>query len=111
MTVPSEREQGYAAGVLSERLAQYDKHFADINGSIADTARELAQVRRSLDDLAAAQRAATTLAEAVAAALDKRETAVDARQLTNRGVVAWAAGLLVAAFALAEGVRRWLIGP
>ncbi len=103
----SEREQGYADGVLSQRLAQYDIHFLTLNGSMADTAKELARLRSSLDELAAAQRAATTLAKAVAQALEKRQAKVDARQLTTRGTVAWAVGLAVAAVGFAGAVRGW----
>ena len=111
MADPTDRDLGYAEGALTQRLAQYDRHFAAINGSVERTAAELVLLRRSLDGLAEAQRAANTVAEAVAQALEKREEKVDAQHLSNRGVVAWAAGLIAVSFAVAATIKAWLGVP
>lgn len=43
-------EAAYKAGVLDQRLAGYDAHFAAINGSVSDTARELQKLNALIEE-------------------------------------------------------------
>jgi hypothetical protein len=71
------------AGRIDARLGQMDRHFAAINGSVADTARELRQLTlavQRLGDQAEASAAtviatAKALKEADEARRDKQESA------------------------------------
>lgn len=49
----SEREEGFRAGQLDQRLANVEQHLKIVNGSIADTARELHEVSDGFNQLVA----------------------------------------------------------
>jgi hypothetical protein len=61
-------DRGADAGRIEARLSQYDKHFQAINGSVADTARELHALTLAVQRLGdqADASAATVLATASA---------------------------------------------
>lgn len=46
-----EYERGHLAGGIAERLADHDRHFLKINGSIADVAKELRELNLSVQRL------------------------------------------------------------
>lgn len=64
----SEFDRGHLAGKISERLDSHDKHFAAINGSLGDVARELHEMRLSVQRLGdqAISRDATVVTTAAA---------------------------------------------
>jgi hypothetical protein len=69
-------DRGAEAGRIEARLAQYDQHFAAINGSIADTARELhalvLAVQRLGDQAVAREATVVTTAKALKDSEDAR---------------------------------------
>jgi len=50
-----DEQRAYDEGVLAERLSGFDRHFAAINGSIADTAAALKAVEKAIIVAAAKQ--------------------------------------------------------
>lgn len=72
-------EQGIEAGRIEARLEQYDLHFNTINGSIAETARQLRDLVMAVQRLSdqAVARDATVIA--TAAALKEAEATRRAR--------------------------------
>lgn len=46
-----EYDKGHVAGGIDARLAGHDEHFARINGSLADVANELREVKLALQRL------------------------------------------------------------
>lgn len=68
-------EAGHTAGGIDARLAQHDTHFARINGSLADVARELAGVKLALQRLADSADADRRTVVTTAAALKDAEEA------------------------------------
>jgi hypothetical protein len=71
----SEYDRGHLAGVIAERLASHDRHFATINGSLADVAVQLGKVALGMQRLADQADARDATAIALAAALkEKAET-------------------------------------
>lgn len=75
--------RGHVAGGIAERLDSHDRHFALINGSLGDVARELGGLRLAIQRLSdqAVSRDATVVA--TAAALKEADAArrVQAEQL------------------------------
>jgi hypothetical protein len=61
-------DRGHAAGEIAARLAGHDKHFAAINGSLADLATEMHSLTLAVQRLGdqSVARDATTLATAAA---------------------------------------------
>lgn len=82
-------DAAYKEGVLSQRLAGFDAHFSVINGSIADTANELARLNGLLQDGLAnkAERDRVHALQATVAALELRLTAFDATVVRREGPV------------------------
>jgi hypothetical protein len=75
-------ERGHAAGEIAARLAGHDRHFAAINGSLADLAREMhglvLAVQRLGDQADATAKTTISTAAALASADQAR------RDLTER---------------------------
>lgn len=110
---PSDYDQGVIAGRIEARLAQHDKHFADLNGSIRELAGEVHNVVlavQRLGDAAEADRA-TVIARAAALkeAEDTRRAQSEtrwtpmARLITVIVAVAVVAGVIIAYFTLHNG--------
>ncbi len=68
-------DRGHVAGGIDARLAGHDAHFARINGSLADVARELAGVKLALQRLADSADADRRTVVTTAAALKDAEEA------------------------------------
>ena len=72
----SEFDRGHAAGGIEARLAGHDKHFAAINGSLGDIAKELNKmtlaVQRLGDQADANAKTVVSTASALKAAEDAR---------------------------------------
>ena len=69
-------DRGHTAGEIAERLAGHDRHFAAINGSLADVAREMHSltlaVQRLGDQAVARDATVVTTAKALKEAEDAR---------------------------------------
>jgi len=69
-------DRGHIAGEIAARLADHDRHFATINGSLADIARELHDqtlaIQRLGDQAEANAKTVITTAAALKAAEDAR---------------------------------------
>lgn len=77
-----EFERGRDAGTVAEKLAQHDRHFAAINGSIERLGHEMHQLNLALQALRAEARARDDTAVATAAAL--KEATETSRDLSER---------------------------
>jgi hypothetical protein len=88
-------KRGHDAGGIAERLDSHDRHFALINGSLADMVREIHGLALALQRLAdqAVARDATVLT--TAAALKEAEEA--RRDKTEQGWAPWQKALAVVA--------------
>jgi hypothetical protein len=88
-------KRGHDAGGIAERLDSHDRHFAAINGSLADMVRELHSltlaVQRLADQAVARDATAVTTAAALKAADDAR------RDKTEQGWAPWQKALAVTA--------------
>lgn len=95
-------DRGAAAGRIEARLEQYDQHFAAINGSIADTARELHELTLAVQRLGdqAVSRDATVVT--TAAALKDAEDARRSKDDQSWSPIARLFAGLAAAAALAS---------
>jgi hypothetical protein len=99
-------ERGHVAGEIAARLADHDRHFAKINGSIADMTTEMHEVALGLQRLVDAMDSdrktvvttAAALKDAEAARRDKTEHAWSplARVLAVIGSLATVASLSLA---------------
>ena len=104
MTQPfGEYDRGVVAGQIDQRLAQHDKHFEQINGSLGDVARELHVMGLAVQRLAdqAESRDATVIKTAAALkdAEDARRAQGETRWTPFTRVIALVgaiAGLVVA---------------
>jgi hypothetical protein len=74
-------ERGHSAGEIAARLAGHDKHFASINGSLADIAKEMhaltLAVQRLGDQAVARDATVLTTAAALKAADEARRSMSD----------------------------------
>lgn len=96
-------DRGHLAGGIDARLAGHDKHFAAINGSLADLAKEMhtltLAVQRLADSADADRRTVVTTAAALKDAEDVRRTATTtswapwAKLATAIGAIAAAVGV------------------
>ena len=68
-------ERGHAAGALSERLAEHDRHFTRINGSMERIAAEMHELVLAVQRLADAAEADLTTALTLAAGLKDADQA------------------------------------
>lgn len=68
-------ERGVAAGEIAARLANHDRHFAAINGSLADLAHEMHDLTLAVQRLGDQAAASATTVVATAAALANAEKA------------------------------------
>jgi methyl-accepting chemotaxis protein len=95
-----EFDRGVAAGVIAERLDQHDKHFAQINGSLAHVSEEMHTVALTLQQLANQASSREETAEAVVEAL--KESNVSRATLSEQRFRPWQrTGFLIgAAFGL-----------
>lgn len=107
----TEYERGVVAGAIETRLAGHDRHFAAINGHLADVAETLNRVELTLQRLAdqATGRDATTRATATAVrdASDARR-AESERRWTPVQRASVVVSLVIAAAALYLALRGWL---
>jgi hypothetical protein len=90
-------DRGRAAGELASKLAGYDKHFEAINGSVADTAKELRNlvlaVQRLSDQAEANSRTVIATAAALKAADEFRRSAAEQVWSPFQKVLALVAGV------------------
>jgi hypothetical protein len=104
-TPESAYDRGRIDGQVAAQLADHAKHFAAINGSIADVARELATltlaVQRLGDEARAREATVKTTADALEAARKARADTADSNWTPFQRALA-----VVAAAAAAVGV--WL---
>lgn len=112
-------DRGADAGRIEQRLAGYDAHFRTINGSIADTARELHDlvlaVQRLADQAVADAKTRVSTAEAVEKARQEAAGAIEAerRARSDRSATVWtvprlagaALGAIAALVALILGIK------
>ena len=75
-------DRGHAAGAIAERLASHDKHFAAINGQLADIHKEMQKNRLELQRQGDRAAARAAVVDATALALLNAETA--RRQKTDQ---------------------------
>lgn len=66
-----EYDRGHIAGRIEERLTRHEAHLGQINGSMADVARELADLNLGMQALRDQQESSAIAAVAAAAALEK----------------------------------------
>lgn len=102
---PSDYDRGVTAGGIESRLAGHDKHFARINGSLDQVAKELNALVLAVQRLGdqAIARDATVIttasalkdAEEARRASDEQRWSPKAKTLTVLGVLIALAGLLV----------------
>jgi hypothetical protein len=95
-------DRGHLAGRIDARLADHDKHFATINGSIADVAKALSALTmavqrlgdQAVSDAATRITTAAALKDADAARRDKSEQSWSPLQkvMTTLGALATVAG-------------------
>jgi len=101
-------EAGVVAGEIATRLAGHDEHFAAINGSLADIAREMHELTLAVQRLAdqAEANAATVIATAKALkdADEARRAQVERTWSPVQKLLAVIAGL-AALLAIAIGIR------
>ena len=83
-----EFDRGVAAGQIDQRLAEHDKHFSRINGSIADVASELHQVSLSIQRLGDQALSRDEAARLVSQAL--KDSTEQAAQIANKRWAPWA---------------------
>lgn len=90
-------DRGHAAGGIEARLDAYDRHFEAINGSVADTARELhgltLAVQRLGDQADASAATVLATASALKAADEARRAKSDQSWSPFQRIVAAVAGL------------------
>ncbi len=106
MAEPSEYQRGVTAGGVETRLANHDKHFARINGSLEDMVRQLEAlvlaVQRLGDQAVSRDATVITTASALKDAEEARRTTAEqqwspkAKMLTVVGTLIALAGLFVA---------------
>lgn len=118
---PSDYERGVAAGGIEARLADHDRHFALINGSLVKVAENgiehvrainslVLQVQRLADQADASARTAVATAKALKDA-DESRRAVSERAWTPwQRLIAVVGGLVSASVLVAAvaAVVRWL---
>jgi hypothetical protein len=76
VTAPDDAyDRGHAAGGIAERLAGHDRHFAAINGSLADLVREMHNLTLAVQHLADQAEANARTVVTTAAALRDAEQA------------------------------------
>ena len=103
-------ERGSAAGKIEARLADHDKHFAKINGSLDKVAQELHDLKLAVQRLGdqAISRDATviTTAAALKDAEDARRHSADQRWSPWQKIIAvvGAIGVIVAIYFAVRGV-------
>ncbi len=68
-------DRGHVAGTIDARLAGHDKHFAEINGSLKDLAREMAKMVTAVQRLGDQAIARDATVVTTAAALKDAEEA------------------------------------
>lgn len=96
-------DRGVGVGRIEQRLTEYDKHFKTINGSIADTARELhdlvLQVQRLADQAVADAKTRVSTAEAVEKARQEAAGSIESerRARADRSATVWTVPRLVGA--------------
>lgn len=76
-----EYQRGHEAGGIAERLDSHDRHFATINGSLGDIAREMAKftlaIQRMSDQAEAREATVLTTAAALKAAEEARRASAE----------------------------------
>jgi len=88
-------DRGVDAGRIAARLDEFTRHFLVINGSVADTARELhslgLQVQRLADQAVADAKTRVSTAEAVEKARQEAAGAIESerRARVDRSDTAW----------------------
>lgn len=80
--------RGVAAGEIAARLAGHDKHFAAINGSLADMVTELQRLRMSIQGLG--DQATSNAATAVSTAQALKDANQVRREASERSWSPWA---------------------
>jgi hypothetical protein len=109
-------DRGADAGRIEQRLSQYDEHFRAINGSVAETAKELAklvmQVQRLADQAVADAKTRVTTAEAVEKARRDAADALESERVVRKEQAdsrwsPWAKAIAVVA-AIVGVVGLWL---
>jgi 1-deoxy-D-xylulose 5-phosphate reductoisomerase len=109
-------DRGNEAGRIEQRLSQYDEHFRTINGSVAETAKELAklvmQVQRLADQAVADAKTRVTTAEAVEKARRDAAEALESERVVRKEQTdsrwsPWARAITVVA-AIVGVVGLWL---
>lgn len=106
-----EFQRGREAGEIAARLAQHDRHFATINGSIEQLAGKMGEMTEAIQRLASNQESRDLVAASVAAALvkerERRYRKLDQRWawpmrwaavFTMLAAVATVAGVLIAVY-------------
>lgn len=96
----SEFDRGHAAGEINERLASHDRHFAKINGSLEDIARELGKMTLAVQRLGDQADANAKTVITTAAALKDAEDARRAKTEQSWSPVQKFLAVLVAAVAV-----------
>jgi hypothetical protein len=104
----SEYDVGHAAGAIDARLAQHDRHFEAINGSIRDVASEMSAMKLLLQRLADSadsdRRTVVTTASALKDAEEaRRSTTTDRWSPWQKGAV------IIGAIGTVVGILAWAL--
>jgi hypothetical protein len=90
--------RGVEAGEVEARLASHDRHFAGINGSLADIAREMQQLALAVQRLGDQALARDSVALAITSALKERSERAWSPFVRMFAVIAALAGLAAIAW-------------
>jgi hypothetical protein len=103
--------RGHAAGGIAERLDSHDRHFASINGSLAEVARQMHQLVLAVQRLGDQAESNAKTVVTTAAALEKAESARRARAERSWSPIARLATVLgtLAAVAGAFAAVAWYL--
>lgn len=121
--VNEEEERAYRAGRVDQKLATHDRHFAAINGSVAEAAAAMVEVQKAvarlidtvtplvqtiptLERIARETSTSAETAKQVAAALAEKTEAERSTWDRYRNIAAWALGVVIASVTIANFVTR-----
>lgn len=106
-----EFERGHTAGQIAARLADHDQHFRNINGSVAETAKELGKLTLEIQRLREQAIARDATVITTAAALKDADDARRKKSAQNWSPIQQAITIGLALLALAGFYMAWIYKP
>ena len=100
-------ERGHLAGEVAARLANHDKHFADINGHLAELAREMHEQTLALQRLADQASSRDATAVVTAKALKDADEARRAKSESSWSPMAKLLAVVAVLIAAAGAAATW----